>query len=172
MPATLDVPQAASIIALVEDLSGWERTVALYASDMPTAYGPKIAGDAELLGWIGQGVARLGRDEVRQRASYLAGYRRVWLCDLVTREIARRHSRRFPSVRRLNMAESRASASVLYLVKQTPAARDLPFAIDGPCPKCDDAGKIWANWVIDDASDWCEEGFGPCWLCQSEGGAA
>ncbi|MFG3587944.1 hypothetical protein [Streptomyces sp. NPDC047990] len=172
MPATLDAPQAASIAALVEDLSGWERTVALYASDMPTAYGSKVAGDAELLGWICQGVARLGRDEVHQRASYLAGYRRVWLRDLVTSEIARRHSRRFPSVRRLSMAESRASASVLYVVKQAPVARHLPFAIDGPCPKCDDAGKIWATWVIDDASDWYEGGFGPCWLCQPEDGAA
>ncbi|MFI6022698.1 hypothetical protein ACIBCP_34275 [Streptomyces sp. NPDC051287] len=172
MPATLDAPQAAPVIALVAELSLWERAVALYASDMPDTYGPWDRGNAAFLDWIGQGVARLGRDEIRQRASYLAGYRRVWLRKLETREIRRRHSQRFPSARRLNKAESRASASISFVAEQTPAARDIPVVIDGTCPKCDGAGKVWAIWVIDDVSDWCEEGFGPCWLCQPEGGAA
>ncbi|MER6526792.1 hypothetical protein [Streptomyces sp. NPDC001508] len=170
MPATLVAPHA-PIVALVEELSSWERAVALYASDMPTAYRSQGREDSNLLGWIKQGVARLGRDETRRQASYLAGYRRVWLRELVTPEIARRHSERFPSARRLNTAEDKAATSIMSLARVTPAARSLPVVIDGACPTCDGAGKLWGTWIIDAEADWSETGYRPCWLCQ-DGGAA
>ncbi|MFF4040665.1 hypothetical protein [Streptomyces sp. NPDC001816] len=169
MPATLVAPQAPTT-ELAEELSGMERAVALYASDMPSRYRLQGPVDTTLIGWIAQGAARLGREEIRRRASYLAGHRKLWLRDMTTPEIDRRHKERFPSKRRLGVAESMASTS-LFWAPVTPAARELPAAIDGPCPKCDDAGKLWGNWVIDDASDWYEEGYRPCWLCQN-GGAA
>ncbi|MER5861296.1 hypothetical protein ABT131_37745 [Streptomyces sp900105245] len=97
-------------------------------------------------------------------------HRVLWLRDLNTPEIDRRHKQRFPSARRLSFAESMASTS-LFWVSVTPAARELPAAIDGPCPKCEGAGKLWGNWVIDDASDWFEEGYAPCWVCQDGGPA-
>ncbi|MGY5630269.1 hypothetical protein ACW7N6_15775 [Streptomyces sp. UC1A3] len=168
MPATL-VAHAATPV-LVEELSGMERAVALYASDMPTGYLLQGPADPNVADWIAQGAARLGRDEVRRRAAYLAGHRKLWLRDMTTPEIDRRHKVRFPSARRLKIAESMASTSYFW-IPVAPAARHLPAVIDGPCPKCDDAGKLWDTWVIDDASEWYEEGYRPCWLCQ-DGGAA
>ncbi|MFJ9121756.1 hypothetical protein ACIRJO_40280 [Streptomyces sp. NPDC102394] len=170
MPATLVAPHLSSV-ALAGELSGMERAVALYASDMPTGYSLQGATDSNLADWIAQGVARLGRQETRRRASYLAGHRKLWLRDMTTPEIDVRHQARFPSKRRLKVAESMASMSYFW-IPVAPAARDLPAVIDGPCPKCDDEGKLWGNWVIDADSEWYEEGYRPCWLCQSEGGAA
>ncbi|MFJ8334504.1 hypothetical protein [Streptomyces sp. NPDC094437] len=168
MPATLTAPQVAPVV-LIGELSSWERAVALYVSDMPTGYRYQGREDVNLLAWIEQGVIRLGRDEVRRRASFLAGYRRVWGRDLVTPEISRRHAARFPSARRLNAAEDSAAASVLSLA---PVVRDLPVVIDGGCPLCDGTRQQWATWVIDAESEWYETGFRPCTLCQSKGGAA
>ncbi|MCX5249219.1 hypothetical protein OG895_29035 [Streptomyces sp. NBC_00201] len=170
MPATLVAMQAPTTV-LAEELSNVERAVALYASDMPTGYGLQGPADPNVADWIAQGAARLGREETRRRASYLAGHRKLWLRDMTTPEIDRRHKVRFPSKRRLRIAESVASTS-LFWIRVTPAARALPAEIDGPCPKCDDAGKLWVNQVIDDTSGWYEEGYVPCWVCQPEDGAA
>ncbi|KAB2974216.1 hypothetical protein F8R89_20835 [Streptomyces sp. SS1-1] len=169
MPATLVATHAPTPV-LVEDLSNMERAVALYASDMPDRYRLQGPVDTTLIGWIGQGAARLGREEVRRRASFLLGHRRLWLRDLTTPEINRRHKQRFPSARRLNVAESMASTS-LFWVSVAPGARELSAAIDGTCPKCDGTGKLWVNLVIDDVSGWFEEGYAPCWVCR-DGGAA
>ncbi len=169
MPATLVAPHAPTTV-LVEDLEAMERAVALYASDMPTGYRLQGSEDSNLVGWIMQGVARLGREEIRQRASRLRGHRKLWLRGMTTAEIDRRHKVRFPSKRRLGIAESMASTTVFW-ISVAPAARVLPAVIDGPCPKCDGAGKVWGNWVIDDASGWYEEGYASCWVCQ-DGGAA
>ncbi|MER6526750.1 hypothetical protein [Streptomyces sp. NPDC001508] len=170
MPATLDAPQAGPVTALAEELSNMERAVALYASDMPMRYRYQGPLDWNLVDWIAQGVARLGREEIRRRASFLAGHRKLWLRDMTTPEIERRHKARFPSKRRLDTAESMAATTVSWITVAL-AARNLPIVIDGPCPKCDGAGKLWANWVIDDASGWYEEGYRPCPMCQ-DGGAA
>ncbi|MFG2458706.1 hypothetical protein ACGFWE_16820 [Streptomyces sp. NPDC048523] len=169
MPGTL-VASHTLATALLEDLEAMERAVALYASDMPTRYLLRGPHDPAVIGWIAQGVARLGREEVRQRASRLLGHRRLWLRDMTTPEIDRRHKERFPSKRRLGLAESVASVTVMWIAP-APAARDLPAVIDGTCPRCDGAGKLWVNQVIDEASGWYEEGYVPCWVCQ-DGGAA
>jgi hypothetical protein len=170
MPATLVAPHAPAAV-LLEELEAMERAVALYASDMPTRYLLRGPEDTAVIGWIAQGVARLGREEIRRRASRLLGHRKLWLRDMTTLEIDRRHKERFPSKRRLAHAESVASTTVMWIAP-APAVRNLPAVIDGPCPKCDGAGKLWGNWVIDDASGWYEEGYRPCWVCQPEGGAA
>ncbi|CQR62470.1 hypothetical protein [Streptomyces leeuwenhoekii] len=164
-PVTSPVPSVS-----VEDLSNGERAVALYASDMPTGYSLQGPVDTALIEWMVQGVKLLGREEVRRRASYLAGHRKLWLRDLMTPEINRRHKARFPSARRLRVAESMASTS-LFWVSVAPEARELPVVIDGTCPRCDGAGKLWVNLVIDDVSGWFEEGYAPCWVCR-DGGAA
>lgn len=169
MPATLVAPHAPTTV-LVEDLEAMERAVALYASDMPTGYRLQGSEDSNLVGWIMQGVARLGREEIRQRASRLRGHRKLWLRGMTTAEIDRRHKVRFPSARRLARAEETASGSVLW-ISVAPAARMLPAVLDGPCPKCDGAKKLWINQVIDEFSGWYEEGYVPCWVCQ-DGGAA
>lgn len=170
MPATLVAPHTAPT-ELAEELSGMERAVALYASDMPSRYRYSRGDDAMILSWITQGVARLGRDETRRRASFLAGHRKLWLRDLTTPEINRRHKGRFPSARRLGIAEEMASLSI-SVIGVLPDSRNLPAVLDGPCPQCDDAGKLWVNKVIDELSGWFEEGYVSCWVCQNEGGAA
>lgn len=169
MPATLVASHPSSAV-LVEELEAMERAVALYASDMPTRYRYQGDHDGNLVAWIAQGIARLGREEIRQRASFLAGHRKLWLRDMTTPEIDRRHQARFPSKRRLGRAEELASSTVSWITV-APAARNHPAVIDGPCPKCDGAGKVWGNWVIDEFSGWYEEGYAPCWVCQ-DGGAA
>ncbi|MFF7330892.1 hypothetical protein [Streptomyces sp. NPDC008150] len=174
MPATLVAEHLAlaapglSIDSLTKNLCGMERAVALYASDMPSRFRFRRDLEPALLAWIGQGVDRLGREEVRRQASFFAGHRKLWLRDLLTPEIDRRHRARFPLARRLDMAERMASVTIM-LTGVAPDARDLPEVIDGPCPKCDGAGKLWGNWVIDDASGWYEEGFALCWLCRDAG---
>ncbi|PVD11625.1 hypothetical protein [Streptomyces sp. CS207] len=136
---------------------------------MPTNYRYQGSADPNLIDWIAQGVARLGREETRRRAAYLGGHRKLWLRDMTTPEIDRRHRERFPSASRLDRAEELASASVMWLVKVAPEARELPAVIDGCCPKCNGAGKLWGNWVIDPDAQWFEEGYRPCWLCQNGG---
>jgi hypothetical protein len=172
MPATLVAPHASASAAVIETLSGMERAVALYSSDMPNGYRYQRSSGPALIAWILQGTVRLGREETRRRASYLAGHRKLWLRDMTTQEIDRRHAERFPSARRLNRAEELASASVMWLVGVAPEARHLPAVIDGCCPECDNFGKIWGTWVIDAGSDWSEEGYRACWACQTGGGAA
>ncbi|MCW8379392.1 hypothetical protein [Streptomyces justiciae] len=177
MPATLVVEHVrimkspAPSASPIEELSGMERAVALYASDMPTRYRYQGSHDGNLVAWIYQGIARLGREEIRRNASHLAGHRKLWLRDMTTPEIDRRHHDRFPSKRRLGIAEELASDTVSWITV-APTARNLPAVIDGPCPKCDDAGKLWVNKVIDELSGWFEEGYVPCWVCKTEGGAA
>ncbi|MEU5442856.1 hypothetical protein [Streptomyces griseofuscus] len=167
MPATLVAPHLPSTV-LLEELEAMERAVALYASDMPNGYLLQGPQDAAVVGWINQGVARLGREEIRLRASRLLGHRLLWLRDMTTPEINRRHKKRFPSKRRLGLAESLAAITIGWTAP-APAVRNLPALIDGPCPRCDDAGKLWVNRVIDDASGWYEEGYVPCWVCQGGG---
>ncbi|MEU8752372.1 hypothetical protein AB0C88_18010 [Streptomyces chartreusis] len=170
MPATLVAPHAPTTV-LVEELSAADRVVALYASDMPSRYRLQGPADPNVLGWIAQGATRLGREETWRRASYLLGHRKLSMRAMTTPEIDRRHKERFPSTRRLDLMESMAATSLLW-VRPVPATRNHPAVIDGPCPKCDGAGKLWAIWVIDADADWTEEGYGPCWVCQPEGGAA
>lgn len=175
MPATLTAPHLSPVPfptkpVTLSDLSNMERAVALYASDMPNSHSYKRGDDPQLEAWIIQGVTRLGRAEVRRRASFLAGHRKLWLRDMTTREIDRRHQARFPSKSRLGAAESLATATVLS-IGVAPAARELPIVIDGPCPKCDGVGKLWVNQVIDEFSGEYEEAYVPCWVCR-DGGVA
>jgi hypothetical protein len=171
MPATLSAPQVASLAGVVENLANTERAVALYASDMPNGYRLQGREDANLADWMVQGVARLGREEIRRRASFLRGHRKLWLDDMTTPEIDRRHKKRFPSKRRLDLAESMASTS-LFWISVAPSVPDVPIVIDGPCPQCDGAGKVWANIVINEYSGEFEERIVRCWVCRSGGGVA
>ncbi|CAL9470293.1 hypothetical protein [Streptomyces sp. enrichment culture] len=175
MPATL-VAEHVSSVALsvpfvsVEDLSNGERTVALYASDLPDGYRYKRGDTAQLVAWIIQGANRVGLDRLRRVAALEGGYRRFVARDMVTAEQERAHAERFPDPERDRRAGELASL-VTYSVSMSDEARErgLRFLLDGSCPECGDTRQVWACWAVDVDADWYEEGYGPCSLC---GGAA
>ncbi|MFF6813823.1 hypothetical protein ACFZAG_28660 [Streptomyces sp. NPDC012403] len=175
MPATL-VAEHVSSVALsvpfvsVEDLSNGERTVALYASDLPDGYRYKRGDTAQLVAWIIQGANRLGLDRLRHIAALEGGYRRFVARNMTTAEQERAHAERFPDSERDQRAGELA-ALVTYSVSMSDEARErgLRFLLDGPCPECGDTRQVWACWAVDVDADWYEEGYGPCSLC---GGAA
>ncbi|NWF28335.1 hypothetical protein HW130_19020 [Streptomyces sp. PKU-EA00015] len=139
MPATLVAAHPVSALPPVEtvsvsELSNQERAVALYASDMPTAFRMRRDDDAMVHGWIIQGAARLGLREVHRLAAVAFGYRLLWLADLATADQSRAQKRRFPSARRFSKAETTAT---LFTVKtdipMSQAAKDRGPQVEGGC---------------------------------------
>ncbi|MFE1204118.1 hypothetical protein ACFW5V_20760 [Streptomyces sp. NPDC058762] len=123
----------------VTALTGPERTVALYASDMPNRR--RNHGPQELRAWIAQGVERLGVDTVRQWARFYAGHRVLESARVMTAPVQARHEQRFPRANRLVWA-SQMSANLLWRFPPTAeaAARDA-IEVDGGCP-CQGTGEI------------------------------
>ncbi|MFF6916792.1 hypothetical protein [Streptomyces sp. NPDC012466] len=175
MPATMVAEHVSSAglpvpSVSVEDLSNGERTVALYASDLPDGYRYKRGDEAHLIAWIIQGVNRVGLDRLRDIAALEAGYRRCRARKRATAEQNRAHAERFPSPTRDRRAAELAALVTLFVpVNDEARERGLRFLLDGPCPACHDTRRVWACWAVDVDADWYEEGYGPCSLC---GGAA
>lgn len=137
MPATLRALHAAPAVS-VEDLNNREREIALYVSDMPTAYKYRV-GDAETLrNWIAQGAARIGLDALYALAAESREYRRRWLTGQTTPDETALHTRRFPESRRLRRAGELASTFTMYHVGVSATAKarqDLPAsALGAPVP--------------------------------------
>ncbi|MEV0966877.1 hypothetical protein AB0J25_30635 [Streptomyces sp. NPDC049910] len=107
MPATLTVVESGPVS--VRDLSTMERTVALYASDMPTSYRYRLADDAKLCDWIVQGAARLGLEELYRSAACTSGYMRLWVEDEAKPGHTAAHVARFPVEKRFHLAQRMAS---------------------------------------------------------------
>ncbi|MFJ9376083.1 hypothetical protein [Streptomyces sp. NPDC101455] len=124
----------------VRDLTGAERVVALYASDMPN--GRRHHTSEQYTAWIVQGAERLGTKEMRRRALYFGGWRALGMHGLVTAQIQARHEQRFPQRHRLVRA-GQGSALSVYVDRPTPAAlaRNGKVALDGDCP-CDGTGWV------------------------------
>jgi hypothetical protein len=124
----------------VRDLTGSERAVALYASDMPS--GRRRHADEQVRAWIVQGVGRLGMEELRRRALFLRGWRLLDLDGLVTPQVQARHEQRFPKPGRLAVAESEGAGSVLVDgVSDAARLRNGTPIVDGGCP-CRGTGGI------------------------------
>jgi hypothetical protein len=179
MPATLVASHVASsapaaVAVSLSDLSNGERTVALYASDMPDRFDYKRGDHDRLVAWIIQGATRMGLERLHCTAALDSGYRRCFLAKRLTPELKRAQTERFPSPKRLRRAGELA-ALVTHNTRgeMSDAARERSgrYLLDGPCPDCGDARQVWRRWVVDAEVDldWYEEGYGPCWLC---GGAA
>ncbi|MGW5396240.1 hypothetical protein [Streptomyces sp. NPDC003952] len=111
MPALLEAVQSARIS--VRDLSNMERAVALYASDMPTSYRYPRGDDEKLCGWILQGAARLGAEELYRSAACASGYMRLWVEDEATPRHTTAHAARFPVEKRFHLAMRMASMVTL-----------------------------------------------------------
>lgn len=125
----------------VRDLTGAERAVALYASDMPN--GRRHHTGEQVRDWIVQGVERLGLEELRSRAEYFRGWRLLNVNRLVTAQIQARHEQRFPKARRLLLADQAGAGSVCCFdgMSDTARARNGAATVDGDCP-CEGTGGI------------------------------
>ncbi|MCX4664714.1 hypothetical protein [Streptomyces uncialis] len=104
--------------------------------------------------WVVQGVARLGAEAVRERAAFWRGYRLLSMSRLVTEELTARHRAMFPSVQRLEAAETRATG-LLWGVPATGETRARKGAarVDGVCP-CGGSGwvAVWDEFGDPDLS--------------------
>ncbi|WP_435969210.1 hypothetical protein [Streptomyces sp. Qhu_M48] len=120
MPATLTLVHSGRIS--VRDLSNMERSVALYASDMPTSYRYRRGDDAKLCDWIVQGAARLGLEELYRSAAFTSGYLRLWVEDEAGPRHTAAHVARFPVEKRFHLTQRMASMVSLGPVPGVSAA--------------------------------------------------
>lgn len=138
MPGTLVKPLVRGPVqpgptVRVQDLTGAERAVALYASDMPS--GRRRHSSEQVRDWIVQGVERLGTEEVRRRGEFFYGHRLLELHGLVTPQIQQRHEQRFPKRGRLNVADQQAADNVYGdRMSEATRLRNGTAAVDGDCP--------------------------------------
>ncbi|WP_234361151.1 MULTISPECIES: hypothetical protein [Streptomyces] len=129
----------------VSGLTSTERTVALYASDMPTRrrYGSK----EQVRAWVSQGVERLGRTELRRRALFLNGHFLLALGGLVPipAPVQARHDERFPDAFRLDVAGHATATSVCFDgMSKAAMKRNAAAKVDGQCP-CEDTGRMFID---------------------------
>ncbi|WP_236067856.1 hypothetical protein [Streptomyces brasiliscabiei] len=129
----------------VSGLTSAERTVALYASDMPTRrrYGSK----EQVRAWVAQGVERLGRTELRRRALFLNGHFLLALGGLVPIPalVQARHDERFPDAFRLDVAGHATATSVCFDgMSKAAMKRNAAAKVDGQCP-CENTGRMFID---------------------------
>lgn len=144
-------PQVTGVTGLVgiADLSSGERSVALYASDMPNRY--RTTDDVQIIEWVMQGIERVGLDEVRSRAAYAEGYRRLSRVRMATPQLTARHEQNFPKANRLMVADRHAANLNLYARMSAEAiARNRSADVDGACP-CNGTRTI-PLWQDEDAA--------------------
>jgi hypothetical protein len=150
MPGTLVRPQVAPrnpgagvpVPVVVGELSATERVVALYASDMPSR---GAAGQVEVLAWIEQGAAHLGRAELREGARFLCGWWLLSGSSLASVSVAAAHRARFPKAGRLSQASRLASNLALWGVR---AGADCGAQVEGVCA-CGESGWVALPWGVE-----------------------
>ncbi|WP_234045794.1 hypothetical protein [Streptomyces adelaidensis] len=137
---TEEVKSPVVVPVVVADLTGSERTVALYASDMPTrrSYGTKD----QVREWIVQGAERLGAEELRRRAEFHNGHFMLAVGGMATADVQARHEERFPDGRRLGIAELATATSKCFDgMSKAAIVRNAAARVDGECA-CGGTGLI------------------------------
>ncbi|WP_329167812.1 hypothetical protein OG709_26560 [Streptomyces sp. NBC_01267] len=86
-------------------MTGAERTVALYASDMPTGFSWSRGITPQVIAWVMQGVDRLGFDDVYRSGVEAQHYRVLRLAGQVSAAARRWFRGRFPDRARLDCVE-------------------------------------------------------------------
>ncbi|MFH9560681.1 hypothetical protein ACIQJ8_04695 [Streptomyces globisporus] len=94
-------------------MTGAERSVALYASDMPTDFSWSRGVTPQVIAWVMQGVDRLGFDDVYRSGIEVQHYRVLRLTAQVPAETRRWLRGRFPDRVRLGCVE-RANAMLTF----------------------------------------------------------
>ncbi|OXY84135.1 hypothetical protein BEH93_26160 [Streptomyces sp. 2R] len=119
MPATLLATRtspgssAERVLPTALRMTGAERTVALYASDMPTGFSWSRGVTPQVIAWVVQGVERLGFDDVYRSGLEVQYYRVLRLTGQAPAETLRWLSGRFPDRARLDCVE-RADAMLTF----------------------------------------------------------
>ncbi|MFD4752033.1 hypothetical protein [Streptomyces sp. NPDC058426] len=138
--ATARPSEAPAAPVAIESLTTSERRVALYVSDMPGQR--RYRSNEEYAGWVQQGVALLGVEELRRRAACLRGYEVLSGAGLASAEVRERHAVRYPKAGRLEWAARvAANLSTVFGLDADAAARNDSRATDGWCA-CDGTGLI------------------------------
>ncbi|MEU1784475.1 hypothetical protein ABZ553_00775 [Streptomyces sparsogenes] len=152
MPGTITERHTAEAITpvAIRDLTGAERTVALYVSDMPN--GRRNHANEQVRAWIVQGAERLGMEELRRRAEYFRGWRLLDMHGLATAQIQARHEQRFPKANRLIWADKTAAGNISREgMTEATRLRNGAAAVDGDCP-CHGTGGIPVQTPFPDGS--------------------
>ncbi|MEU0639474.1 hypothetical protein ABZ338_25010 [Streptomyces albidoflavus] len=115
MPATLLARRTSQDTSAerVLRMTGAERTVALYASDMPTGFSWSRGVTPQVIAWVMQGVDRLGFDDVYRSGIEVQHYGVLRLTGQVPAETRRWLRGRFPDRARLGCVE-RADAMLTF----------------------------------------------------------
>ncbi|MEU5218895.1 hypothetical protein AB0G79_22225 [Streptomyces sp. NPDC020807] len=119
------------------ELTGDERVVALYVSDMPDRFRASSVDKSQVAAWIVQGAERIGLEELRREAAFFYGHRLLEMSRVVPVDVQARHEQRFPKARRLEKAESLAAATKMPTwMPMTPQAmaRNSAAEVEGGCP--------------------------------------
>ncbi|MGW6491548.1 hypothetical protein [Streptomyces sp. NPDC055056] len=162
MPATLPASHLAPVLPVAKpvtasDLSNAERTVALYASDMPGSYSYQRGGDAQAEAWIVQGALRVGLPELYRSAAFLSSFQALRLVEMATPDQRRAHRVRFPSAARLRRASSLASLSLhTFRVSAEALQRSRRPEVEGTC-LCGGTGWVDVYFDPDDPTTFAAE---------------
>ncbi|MGW7092495.1 hypothetical protein [Streptomyces sp. NPDC054874] len=119
MPATLLAARTSPDISAERDsltvlrMTGAERLVALYASDMPTGFSWSRGVTPQVIAWVMQGVERLGFDDVYRSGIEVQHYGVLRLAGQVPAATRRWFRGRFPDRVRLGCVE-RADAMLTF----------------------------------------------------------
>lgn len=110
-----------------------ERTVALYASDMPAKR--RRWSHEQVRAWVAQGVERLGVEELGCRAVFLVGHGRLSRSRVLPVQVQARHEQHFPAAGRLDWASTTATNSLCWAgITDAAMHRTGTAAVDGECP--------------------------------------
>ncbi|MFF8432798.1 hypothetical protein [Streptomyces bacillaris] len=119
MPATLLATRASSdtsaerFLLTALRMTGAERLVALYASDMPTGFSWSRGVTPQVIAWVMQGVERLGFDDVYRSGNEVQHYGVLRLTGQVPAATRRWFRGRFPDRVRLGCVK-RADAMLTF----------------------------------------------------------
>ncbi|NUV86798.1 hypothetical protein G6W61_11350 [Streptomyces sp. KAI-26] len=128
MPATLLAARPSSdsagerVLLTVLRMTGAERSVALYASDMPTGFSWSRGVTPQVIVWVMQGVDRLGFDDVYRSGMEVEYYRVLRLAGQVPSETRRWLRGRFPDRVRLGCVERAAALLTFRLGDHEPVS--------------------------------------------------
>ena len=127
MPATLvaehvEITESSTSLASVRRLTGSERMVALYASDMPKGFSWSKGVTSQVVTWVAQGVDRLGFEDVYRSGMEAQYYFTLRLAGQAPAEMRRWFRRRFSDRKRLDCVERAGARLTFCLGEEEPVS--------------------------------------------------
>ncbi|MEU5412538.1 hypothetical protein [Streptomyces clavifer] len=103
-------------------MTGAERMVALYASDMPTGFSWSRGVTPRVIAWVAEGVERLGFEDVYHSGMEAQYYRVLRLTSQAPAETRRWFRGRFPDRARLDCVEQAVAMLTFRLGQHEPVS--------------------------------------------------